>query len=587
MKPFSMRREYAWRSVFVAALLPLFALAVLGQMIRIQTSPEAERFRQQAAQYAMVKRTFYPERGEIYDRKGRLLAGNETVYTVGVNIPDMVDASALAREISHHLGLDYEETYQKLLNPYGLVFVPIKSHLRNEEIASLRELRERMAEESEAAYQASPLSGLEFQPSLQRSYPENELASNVIGFFNRDQRGNFGVEEKYNDLLAGTPVDAWVPQDPNRAAELPKVPNGTTLILTIDRDLQSAAERSLDQALLTYGAQNGTIVIMDPRTGEILAMAAAPRMNLNEFWNYNEYYREAYEFNPAIAMQYEPGSVFKILTMAAALDSGIVTPQTAFTDSGFIDVGGALIQNWDRRPWGPQDMLGCLQHSLNVCMAWLSTTMGQDNFYGYMQRFGIGRPTGIDLAGETPGRLKVPGDLDWSVADLGTNSFGQGVAVSPIQMLKAASAIANGGRMVTPHVLYAMVSEGRQVNVKLNSDGSPISEQTARTLTDMLAVSLENEASLALVPGYRIAGKTGTAEIPVDGIYSREVTNVSFIGWGPVDDPQFMIYVWLEKPSVSIWANDTAAPLFSEIAWKTVILLGIPPDAVRLQLANQ
>jgi cell division protein FtsI/penicillin-binding protein 2 len=586
MKEFSMRHEYAWRSVFVAALLPIFALTVLGQMIRIQNSPEAQKFRDQANNFAMVKRTFYPERGEIYDRNGHLLAGNETVYTVGVNIPDMVDAATMAREVSTQLGLDYEETYQKLLNPYGLVFVPLKNYVRGEELAPLKTLYEKMAKDAAAAYQPSLLSGLEFQPTLQRSYPENDLASNIIGFFNRDGRGNFGVEEKYNDLLAGTPVDAWVPQDPNRAAEIPKVPNGTTLILTINRDLQAAAEHSLDQALIDYGAHNGTIIIMDPRTGEILAMATTPRMNLNEFWNYGNYYSQSYQYNPAISMQYEPGSVFKILTMAAGLDTGTVTPSTIYDDKGFIVVGDVLIQNWDRRPWGPQDMVGCLQHSLNVCMAWVSTAMGQDNFYIYMQRFGIGRPTSIDLAGETPGRLKVPGDQDWYPVDLGTNAFGQGVAVSPIQMLAAVSAVANGGRMVTPHVLYGMVSDGRQVAIQTQPSGTPISVETAKTLNEMLATSLENEASLALIPGYRIAGKTGTAEIPVDGYYDSTQTNASFIGWGPVDDPQFMIYVWLDRPETSIWANDTAAPLFSEIAQKTLILLDIPPDSIRLQTAN-
>ncbi|HSQ38943.1 MAG TPA: penicillin-binding protein 2 [Anaerolineales bacterium] len=586
MKEFSMRREYAWRSVFIAALLPIFALTVLGQMVRIQISPEAAQFKDQANSYDMVNRTFYPERGEIYDRNGHLLAGNETVYTVGVNIAEMVDATTLAREVSAQLGMDYEETYQKLLNPYGLVFVPLKNYVGGEELAPLKDLYEKMAKDAAEAYLPSLLSGLEFQPSLQRSYPENDLASNIIGFFNRDGRGNFGVEEKYNDLLAGTPVDAWVPQDPNRAAEIPKVPNGTTLILTINRDLQAAAERSLDQALFEYGAQNGTIVIMDPRTGEILAMATTPRLNLNEFWTYSDHYNQSYEYNPAISMQYEPGSVFKILTMAAGLDTGTVVPSTIYDDKGFIIVGDVLIQNWDRRPWGPQDMLGCLQHSLNVCMAWVSTSMGQDTFYNYMQHFGFGRPTGVDLAGETPGRLKVPGDGDWYPVDLGTNAFGQGVAVSPIQMLMAVSAIANDGRMVTPHVLYGMVSDGRQVNIRMQPVGTPIRAETAHTLSEMLAISLENEASMALVPGYRIAGKTGTAEIPVNGLYDSSQTNVSFIGWGPVDNPQFMIYVWLDRPSTSIWANDTAAPLFSEIAQKTVILLDIPPDSVRLQIAN-
>jgi cell division protein FtsI/penicillin-binding protein 2 len=587
MKEFSMRQEYAWRSMLVTTFLPVFALIVLGQIVRIQVSPEAQVFRDQADEYAMVKKTFYPERGEIYDRDGHLLAGNETVYTVGVNIPEMVNASAIAREVSQKLGLDYEETYQKLLNPYGLVFVPLKNFVRSDELAPLKATFDQMKKDAAAAYQASPLSGLEFQPTLQRSYPENELASNIIGFFNRDSRGNFGVEEKYNDLLAGTPVDAWVPQDPNRAGEIPKVPDGTTLILTIDRDLQAAVERSLDQALLDYGAHNGTVIVMNPRNGEILAMATTPRLNLNEFWKYGEYFNQSYEYNPAISMQYEPGSVFKILTMAAGLDSGTVVPSTVFTDTGSIVVGDVLIQNWDRRPWGPQDMIGCLQHSLNVCLAWVSTSMGQDVFYDYMQRFGIGRPTGVDLAGETPGRLKVPGDQDWYPVDLGTNAFGQGVAVSPIQMLMAASAIANDGRMVTPHVLYGMVGGGRQVNIHMEPAGTPIRAETAHTLSEMLAISLENEASMALVPGYRVAGKTGTAEIPVNGYYDSSQTNVSFIGWGPVDDPQFIIYVWLERPSVSIWANDTAAPLFSEVAQKVVILLNIPPDAVRLQVASQ
>ena len=588
MNEFSMRREYAWRSTFVSWLLPFLALAILGQIAYLQNRPESKVFRDQAEIFARIPVTFYPERGDIYDRNGHLLAGNETIYTVGVDIPSMVNADALGREVSSKLGLDYEKTYNKLLNPYGLVFVPLKNYVTSDELAPLKESFEKMDDEAEAHYQSSPLSGLEFQANLQRTYPENELASNIIGFFNHDLLGSFGVEEKYNDLLAGLPVIAWVPQDPNRAAEIPKVPDGTTLILTIDRDLQAAAESSLDQALSDYGANNGTIIIMDPRTGEILAMATTPRLNLNEFWDYgNVFANESYGYNPAISMQYEPGSVFKVLTMAAGLDSGTVVPDTIFNDTGSIVVGDVLIQNWDRRPWGPQDMTGCLQHSLNVCLAWISSSMGQDTFYDYMQRFGLGRPTGIDLAGETIGRLKVPGDADWYPVDLGTNAFGQGVAVSPIQMITAASAIANNGRMVTPHVLYAMVGEGRQSNIQMQPAGTPIRAETAHTLSEMLANSLENEASMALVPGYRVAGKTGTAEIPINGYYNSDATNVSFVGWGPVDDPQFMIYIWLDRPSTSIWANDTAAPLFSEIAQKTVILLDIPPDAVRLQTENQ
>jgi len=283
-------------------------------------------------------------------------------------------------------------------------------------------------------------------------------------------------------------------------------------------------------------------------------------------------------------MPYEPGSVTKILTMAAALDSGAVSPGTTYLDTGSILVGGALIQNWDEAPWGVQDMTGCLQHSLNVCMATLSTQMGAETFYGYMDNFGFGHLTGIDLAGEAAGRLKIPGDTDWYPVDLGTNSFGQGVSATPIQIMMAASPIANHGRTVTPHALYAMVRDGRQYDVPAQFAGSPISTQTAETLSGMLAVSLESEGSMALVPGYRIAGKTGTAQIPVNGFYDSTKTNASFIGWGPVDDPQFMIYIWLERPSASIWGSETAAPVFAEIAEKTVILLDIPPDSIRQQL---
>ena len=582
-----MRHEYAWRSLALTLLLAFISVAILVQMIRIQYSPEAEVFRAQAEQYSGKWQTFYPERGEIYDRNGHLLAGNEAVYTVGVNIAEMEDAHTIALTLNTYLGLNYDDVIQGLLNPGELSFVTLASYIEAEDAAVLMELQKKMAADALAINRRSALDGLEFQPHLQRSYPENALASNMLGFVNREGKGYFGVEEKYNDLLAGNPVQVWVPEDPNRAAEIPRIPNGTTLVLTIDRDLQAAAEQSLDNAMYEYGAHNGAIVIIDPRTGEVLAMATTPRMDLNQFWNYPYIYDQSYKFNPAISMQYEPGSVFKILTMAAGLDTGTVTPGTYFNDTGAIEVGGALIQNWDRRPWGTQDMIGCLQHSLNVCHAWISTSMGEGNFYRYMNNFGIGHPTGIDLAGETPGYIKHPGDIDYYPVELGTNAFGQGVAVTPIQMLTAATPLANEGRLIIPHVLYAMVRDGRQFNIAPINGGNPVSAQTARTLSEMLAISLENEASMALVPGYRVAGKTGTAQIPIDGYYDPYSVNASFIGWGPVDAPQFMIYVWLERPTVSQWANDTAAPLFSEIAQKTVILLNIPPDAVRLQLANQ
>lgn len=578
-----MRQQYAVRSLVLIAGLAMVALSVIVQIVRIQNSEQAKLFIAQGDRYGGEFSMIYPERGEIYDRSGHLLAGNRTVYEVGVSLSEVKDPEAMAYTLSTSLGLTYDEVYNKLTNsPDGWEYVVVQDYVGVDTVASLQQLVQQLEEVED-----SRLKGLAFKPHFERSYPENTLASNVLGFVTRDGRGYFGIEEKYNDLLAGNPVQIWVPRDPNKAIEIPKVPNGTNLVLTVNRDLQAKVESILDQALVNYGAENGTIVVMNPRDGEILAMATTPRLNLNNYSDYFLLFDDGSQYNSAIGTSYEPGSIFKVLTMAAALDTGTVRPETTFMDTGAIQVGGITIQNWNRDSWGQQNMVGCLQHSLNVCLAWISTQMGPQAFYGYMERFGIGHPTGVDLAGETMGRLKVPGDSDWYSVDLGTNAFGQGVAVTPLQMLMSVSAIANEGRMVTPHVLYAMLRDGHQYNVPSQYAGSPISAETARTLNEMLAISLEEESSLALLPGYRLAGKTGTAQIPTDYGYDGFHTNASFIGWGPVDDPQFMVYIWLERPSTSIWSSETAAPVFSQVAEQTVILLNIPPDVVRSQLGSR
>ena len=578
-----MRQQYAIRSLIIVAGFILVGLGVLVQIIRIQSSPEAKIFLSQGDRYAGEFQTVYPERGEIYDRNGHLLAGNRTVYEVGVSLSEMKSPESVANILSKYLGLTYDDVYKKLTgSPKSWEYVVIQDYVSADKVDSLRQLVQQLKDANDFR-----LNGLAFKPHFERSYPEDALASNVLGFVTRDGRGYFGIEEKYNDLLAGNPVQVWVPRDPNKANENPKVPNGTTLVLTLNRDLQAKVESILDQALTDYGSKNGTIIVMDPHSGDILAMAATPRMDLNNYGNYFSLYDDGSQYNRAIGQAYEPGSVLKVLTMAAALDTGTVRPDTTFIDTGSIEVGGITIQNWNRDAWGQQDMIGCLQHSLNVCLAWVSTQMGVQTFYSYMERFGLGHATGIDLAGEATGRLKIPGDSDWYPVDLGTNAFGQGVSVTPLQMLMAVSSITNNGRMVTPHVLYAMLRDGHQYNVPSQYAGSPISAATAHTLNDMLSVSLEQESSQALLPGYRLAGKTGTAQIPTDYGYDPSHTNVSFIGWGPADDPQFMVYIWLQSPSTSIWSSETAAPVFSKVAEQTVILLNIPPDAVRNQLASK
>jgi cell division protein FtsI/penicillin-binding protein 2 len=426
----------------------------------------------------------------------------------------------------------------------------------------------------------SPL-GLIFRPHLARTYPEKALASNVLGFVTREERGYFGVEQHYNDLLAGVKKSVWVSKDPNMAAENPETPQGASLVLTIDREIQSTVEEILDKAIQESGSEGGTILVMDPNTGEILGMATNPRMDLNEYWRVSEFFQKDRPFNLGV-QSYEPGSVFKVITMAAALDSGTVKPDTVFVDTGSINVGGITIRNWNWGAWGPQDMTGCMQHSLNVCLAWLATEMKAGTFYDYLNGFGFGHFTGVELSGEVSGRLKMPGDGDWYEADLGTNAFGQGITATPVQMIMAISAVANNqGNMIVPHVVHSVINQGRQFEIAPQVAGTPISAKTAKTLSNMLAVSLEQEASDALVEGYRVAGKTGTAEIATEFGYTSNLTNASFVGWGPVDDPQFLVYVWLQKPTASPWGSVVAAPVFSEVVNRLVILMDIPPDGVR------
>lgn len=589
-----MKNPHTWRYLTVQILLALIGLSILAQIIHLQNSAEAKAILDAVNRYNGWEETYYPKRGDIYDRDGHLLAGNQTVYEIGVDLKALEDLKALdsskhaaqqnniALAAQRYLDMTYNDAIDKITNPPpGAVYVVLADNVAEEKGKALENLRD------SSLYEPSGqnLNQLGFKTHFQRSYTENSLASNILGNVPpQDNAGHSGVEEKYNSLLAGTPLTVWVPADPILAQELPTPPVGTSLILTIKREVQAATEETLDAAVSNTGAVAGTIVIMDPKTGEILAMATSLRPNLNDYAHYGDTLSIEHPLNPAVSKDYEPGSVFKIFTMAAALDKGVVRPDTTYFDNGVILFGGFPIRNWDDTVWGLQDMTGCLQHSINACLVWVASQLGNDSFYSYLQKFGFGHTTGIDLAGEAPGQMKLPGDQIWTPIELGTNAFGQGVSVTPIQMVMAASAIANDGQMVYPHVLYASVQAGKQQNTSPMVVGTPISAATAHTLNEMLAISLENEASKALVPGYRLAGKTGTAQIPPYG--ANDATNASFIGWGPVDDPKFMVYVWLEKPQTSIWGSQVAAPVFRQVVEKLVVLMGIPPDNIRLQLAG-
>lgn len=581
------------RMRLIAVVFVLLSVAIVYQMVRIQNNEHSRQLVEYFAKnYNQQVRVIIPERGNIYDRWGNLLAGNKEVYEVGIAPPQVVNPETVARDLSAVLGKDYSDILRIAQSYYkenNEKYMLIEDFVSADKIRQLEEKVKQYEEAEKPKKGTRPsLLGVYWKPHLIRSYPENELAANILGFYNfkdrQEGRGMLGLEEQYNNLLAGTKQRLVIPMNPSEIEEIPEIPPGSSLVTTLDRDIQAAMERIIRNAVEANGAESGTLVVMDPKTGEVLAMATSEKFNPNEYWDYGKVFTIGSYFNRAISQLYEPGSVFKVLTMAAALDSGAVELDTTFTDVGVIEVGGAWIYNWNRGAWGPQDMTGCMQHSLNVCLAWIAQEMGPTQFYKYMQEFGIGRYTGIDLAGEQVYPLSLPGDSNWYPVNLATNSFGQGLATTPIQMITSIAAMANDGKMMAPHLVKAYIQDGVQYEVNPRVIRQVVKPETARMVTEMLAISLENEASNALVEGYRVAGKTGTAQIPGPGGYTNQ-TNASFVGWGPVDDPRFIVYVWLEKPTSSEWGSVVAAPVFAQAVEELVVMMKIPPDEVRQQYA--
>jgi len=610
----SEKITYNWRFITIALLYSLFGLAIIAQMVRIQLTVNSGDL--PSPSLLGQWETAASRRGLILDRNGHLLAGNQTAYAVDVNFSEFYQSGEI-EEVKMLADLAIEVF--GINNQYLLEFLreeprPLTKNITVERFASQEDLLNFLAlvdnyyagiprelvdgepsegiaislEERVEVIDCSHLIRVSCTPHLIRSYPEKKLASNIIGFVMRDSKqGQLGIEGKYDSTLFGNDRTLWALWDPHKADQAPDPDDGANIILTIDSVLQADVENILDKTIQKTGAVAGTVIVMDPQTGEILAMASSPRADINQYW-FDDYLdiinNHENVFNYAIR-SYEPGSVVKVLTMAAALDAGVVEPNTEFIDEGEIEIGGVTIKNWNEKAWGPQNMTSCMQNSLNVCLAWVATELESEQFYNYFQDFGFGQMTGIELSGEAPGLVKSYWSPDYTRSELGTNAFGQGIEITPIQMVKAISAIANKGEMVAPRIIHSIVDDGYRYTPPKTVVGHPVSAETAQTLTDMLQESLQNESSLALVPGYSLAGKTGTAEIYVPGQgYKSTATNTSFVGWGPTDDPKFLVYVWVSKPSASIWGSEIAAPVFSKVVEKLVIHLGIPPDAVRVAL---
>jgi len=594
-----MKLPFYKRYALITIVAALFGVAIMVQLVRINYTTYTQDLIVKSEDYLGVEKTIFPARGTIYDRSGNILATNQIGYELGIDLKYVSDPESIAFASASILeDLDYGDVFsiantekREIENRY---FV-ISSYISKEKIQELEQLKETYtARRLETKSSVPSLSGLVWMPMQQRTYPEKTLAANVLGFYNYFSRetaqGVYGVEEAYNRLLTGKPEQVYMANDPYLVEALPEINPGASLVLTIDREIQKMLEDTLAESVEWSGAEGGTIIVEDPETGEILGMASTPFFDPNNYWEYEETFPGPTPYNRAVGTTYEPGSVFKVITMAAALDSGVAEPTTIYNDAtGVYWVADSWpIYNWDGGAWGEQDMTGCMQYSLNVCLAYVADELlGEELFYHYLQAFGFGRSTGIDLANEANYPLRLPENNQWVQLDLATNSFGQGIAVTPIQMVAAVSAVANEGKMMTPHVVRSVVDRGQQYDVSAQIINSPISAETAAELTDMQVYALEKEASEALVEGYLIAGKTGTGEIPTELGYTSELTNASFVGWGPADDPQFVVYVWLEKPTISKWGSVVAAPVFHDVVEQLVVLMRIPPDNVRLGISSE
>ena len=557
---------------FLAVLLVLVCLVMLGQLVRIQVLSYAEL--SAAGDEVRVRQSdLTPMRGQVLDRNGHMLVGNLVQYDISA-APDLVgDLDKTVTTLASDLDLDTDELSQTLSS--DLVWVSIRRGVS-------KEIGEQVA--------AREMAGIMVDPVWRRTYPEGALAAHILGFVNAENQGYYGVEGYYDGDLrgqAGTRVyqrDPWNQIIPLGLADDEPPQPGMDLVLTIDRTVQALVEEELGLALEETGAKSGVIIVMDPRSGAILALAAAPVYDPNRYWEV----RDTRLFvNPAINSQYEPGSVFKVLTTAVALESGLVSPDTVFYDEGQIEVGGQVIRNATRQAYGYVTMTEVLIHSLNVEMAKISSMLGPERFYQGLRAFGIGHRTGADLEGEVIGELRAPGDWRWHESDLATNSFGQGLAVTPLQMIVAVAAIANDGVLMKPFVVAEKVYDaGHSERAQPAPIDWAVSPETAHLVAEMMAQTVEQGIERAKVPGYRVAGKSGTAQLPTPYGYDEQKTIASFVGFAPVEDPQVIVLVLLDEPTSSEWGAHTAAPAFSRLARRLFVLLEIPPQDVRLGMTQ-
>jgi stage V sporulation protein D (sporulation-specific penicillin-binding protein) len=556
-----------WRYRFTLLFFLVFFALIVMRLFYWQVVRAQELSAIGQAQYDQQEVSI-AQRGEIKTSDGFSLAADKLAYLVYTNPKVVKDKNVEADALGKLLDIK-SATVSALLSE-NKFWVPIKSSVDNS-------VKEKIA--------AKNLPGVGFQEQTVRFYPEASMAAQLLGFVGKDENGNdqgyFGLEGYYDRQLSGKNGYAIVVHDASGHPILAKMNNSTVkvdgrdLVLNIDRRIQYMLDTELKKGIATYGAKSGMAAVMDPKTGAILAMSSFPNFDPS---HYQDFPDTSY-INPFITSTYEPGSTFKPLVMSAALDEGLIQPNTECTIcTGPVPIGGYQIHTWDDHYFPNSTMTDVIVHSDNTGMVFVGEKLGLDRMLDYLQKFGIGDTTGIDLQGEEAPEIH-PKD-QWYPIDLATASFGQGIVVTPMELLDAVASIANNGKRMEPQVVAAVQTpDGQTITIPPKEINQPISATTAQVMTQiMVDAANEGEASFARLKGYNIAGKTGTASIPVSGHYDPTKTIASFVGFGPAEDPKFAMLVILNQPSSSIYGSETAAPVFYAVAKDILMYYGIPPS---------
>jgi len=540
--------------VFVAA----FARVAWLQAVKAQTLDHLASTQQRQELEVPARR------GTIFDRKGVQLAFAQRATTVFANPRQVADPREAAIAVGEALDLDPGKLYPMLTDrSRGFAYLARKADAEK-------------AEELEAR----KIPGIGFRPEELRVYPQRTVASEIVGFAGTDNGGLSGLELQLDEELAGRTGSKTIVRDPFGrtidVVESEQVRNGSDVFLTVDHTIQGYVERVLRRARARWGANFATAVVLDPRTGGILALAVEPGFDANAFPTVAEKNEERLR-NRAVTDTYEPGSTFKVVTVGGVLESNIVTPETKFRLKYEIPVADRVIHDAEPRKTQTMTVSQILSRSSNVGVVTLAQQLQRDRLNQWIRRFGFGRKTGIDFPGESPGIVLKP--EEWSGSTIGNVPIGQGIAVTPLQMAAAYGAIANDGVWLQPHFVDRIEGRGR-IEPKSRR---VISEETARQLTRMLrGVVEEGSGTTAQVPGYRVAGKTGTASKPEPtGGYSDTRYVASFVGFAPASRPRAVVLVTVDEPRGAIWGGVVAGPVFAEIAQFVLQYLEVPPDGRR------